>query len=173
MIINAQITQQPLAGSYKEFVFKGPSSPEQWTWVKFEDEMYNEFIGQFPGAPVTVALSPHNDLFYVLTDSFLFEMRRDDLGKYTWYDFWDTGSTLKNVTFTPTGIAIFSDDYHIFTTNGSFESKQQISLPFELDIIQFQGWQENSLLIHAEVFIEGRPVLLFLDATTFTISKSN
>lgn len=173
MITTAQITGQPIAGSYKELIFKAPTSAEQWTWVKFEDAVYNEFAGQFPGAPVTVALSKNNELFYVLTDSFLFEVRRDDLKKYTCYDFWDTGSTLKNVTFTPKGVAIFSDDYHIFTTNGSFESKQQIPLPFKLDIIKFQGWQENSLLIHAEVFIEGRPVLLFLDATTFTISKSN
>lgn len=173
MITTAQITCQPLAGSYKEFVFNGPSSAEQWTWVKFEDEMYNETFGQFPGAPVVVSLSAHNDMFYVLKDSFLFEVNRDDLGKYTCYDFWDISSTLKNVTFTPTGIAIFSNDYHIFTTNGTFESKQQIPTPLELDMIQFQGWQENSLLIHAEVFIEGRPMLLLLDATTFTISKYN
>lgn len=128
MITTAQITRQPLAGLYEEVVFRAPTFAEQWTWVKFEDEMYNELVGQFPGAPVTVALSENNDLFYVLTDSFLFEVSRDDLGKYKCYDFWDTGSTLKNVTFTPNGIAIFSDDYHIFTTNGSFESKQQIPL---------------------------------------------
>lgn len=173
MITTAQITGQPIAGSYKEFVFNGSTSTEQWTWVKFEDEMYNEAFGQFPGAPVAVALSENNELFYVLTDSFLFEVSRDDLNKYTCYDFWDTGSTLKNVTFAPTGVAIFSDDYHIFTTNDSFESKQQILLPFELDMIQFQGWKENSLLIHAEVFIEGRSVQLILDATTFIISKCN
>lgn len=173
MIITAQTIRQPIAGSYKEMIFEAPSSVEQWTWVKFEDAMYNEFVGQFPGASVTVALSENNELFYVLTDSFLFEVSRDDLKKYTCYDFWDTGSTLKNVTFTPKGVTIFSDDYHIFTTNGSFESKQQIPLPFKLDMIQFQGWQENSLVIRAELFIEGRSVQLLLDATTFITSKCN
>lgn len=171
MITQGQMINQPLSGTYKEYVFNASESTNQWTWVKFQDEVYNEMVGQFPGAPNQVALSLKHPVFYVLTDAFLFEIHRDNLTHYTAYDFWELGTTFKNVTFTPEGMPIFSDDYTIFTFKESFETRNELPLPLELDMIQFGEWTGHLLTIDAEVFIEGQPVRLLLDASTFQIIK--
>lgn len=171
MIIHAQIAEQPIAGTFKEYLFSAPTSTEHWAWIKLLDDSYIESFGQFPGAPNQVALSTKQNLFYVLTQEFLFEIQRNDVTSYKYYDFWDLGSTFKNVTFTPKEMPIFSDDYHIFTIHESFENRKEFNLPFELDMIQFGIWTNHLLTIDAEVFIEGRPVKLVLDSQTMQIKQ--
>lgn len=172
MIKQTQIVGQPISGTYKEYVYNATESTEQWTWVKLVDEEYNETIGQFPGAPNQVALSLMHPVFYVLTDAFLFEIQREDLTNYEFYDFWDLGSTFKNVTFTPEGMPIFSDDYKIFTFQKSFETRHELPLPLDLDMIEFGDWNGHLLTIHAQEFFGGRPVRLVLNAQTRSIQRT-
>lgn len=171
MITQAQIVEQPIAGTYEEFVFNATESTEQWTWVKLVDEEYNETIGQFPGAPNQVALSLMHPVFYVLTDAFLFEIQREDPSRYTSYDFWELGTMFKNVTITPEGMPIFSDDYQIFIFQESFETRHELTLPYEVDMIQFVDWNDHLLTIHAQEFFGGRPVRLVLNAQTMSIKR--
>ncbi|TQR20049.1 hypothetical protein [Psychrobacillus vulpis] len=169
MIIHVQITEQPLAGKYPEQIFDAPISVEDWTWVKFEDENYNEFYGQFRGAPYSVAVSSKYATCYVLTGNYLYEIDCNNPTDYIAHDFWDLGHTLRNFTVTPNGDPIFSDDYTIFTIEGTLSQQQEINPPIDLDMIQFKHWDNQLLHISAEEFIIGKPVALILDANTMKI----
>jgi len=169
MITHAQITNQPISGKYPEQIFEAPVFDEDWTWIKFEDENYNEFYGQFPGAPNNVAVSTKYAICYVLTSNYLYEINCKNPSDYIANDFWDLGHTLKNLTVTPKGDPIFSDDYQVFTSEGSFTQQKEIISPIDLDMIQFKHWDNQLLHIHAEEFIVGTTVSLILDASTMTI----
>ena len=78
MLITAQLMELPISGTYPEKIYDAPFSTENWTWVKFEDESYDAFYGQFHGNPRTVILSTENLFCYVLTDTFLYEVNREN-----------------------------------------------------------------------------------------------
>ena len=172
MITSAQISTQPESGKYAEQIYEAPLSTLNWTWVKFEDEHYNEFYGQFHGSPKSIALSEKNPLCYVLTNEFLYEIDRHNPSNYVVRDFWDCGCTLTNVTFMPNGIPLFSNDYVLFTINNSFEEHVEIENPIQVDLIAFDAWEDHLLHINAETFFSPEPVKLVLDANTMVLSKA-
>ena len=170
MILSAQIMPQPVSGKYPEQIFEGPLSTQGWTWVKFEDEYYNEFYGQFHGTPNCVALSIKNAACYVLTDAFLYEIDCNNLSNYQVRDFWECNCKLQNVTFLPNGTPLFSDDYELFTINKSFDDKFEIKNPVHVDYIKFDYWEDNLLYINAKTFEDMQPIQLILDANTMRIT---
>ncbi|MCM3317488.1 hypothetical protein M3603_12710 [Rummeliibacillus stabekisii] len=178
MLLSAKITKQPISGKYPEQIFVAPFSTAEWTWVKFEDEDYNEFYGQFQGNPNTVALSPKNKFCYVLTDTFLYEIDSQSPSNYQVHDFWETGRTIRNVTFSPEGKPLFSDYYTIFTITKSIDELVQLENPkllensIPVDNIEFDNWEGHLLHINAETFLEGQPIKLIFDATTMRISEN-
>ncbi|MGG0654926.1 hypothetical protein, partial [Rummeliibacillus pycnus] len=172
MIISAQITTQPLAGKYPEQIFKAPLSTQSWTWVKFEDEDYNEFYGQFQGKPSYVALSTKNNFCYVLTDTFLYEIDCETPSNYQVRDFWETGRTIRNVTFSPEGKLLFSGYYTIFTITKSIDELVELENPIPVDYIEFDNWEGHLLHISAQTLIEGQPIKLIFDAATMRFSEN-
>lgn len=169
MIRTAIITEQPPAGKYTEQIFEAPTSTDRWTWVKFEDEDYNEFYGQFRGAPNSVGISHKHSTCYVVTSHYLYVIDCQNPANYTAQDFWDCGYTLKNFTVTPNGDPIFSDDYVIFTIGSSFEHQTILDTPIPVDMIQFQHWDNELLHISCEEFLVGTAVNLVLEADTMKI----
>lgn len=170
MIFSAHITTQPASGKYPEQIFEAPLSTLNWTWVKFEDEHYNEFYGQFHGNPKCVALSPNNTVCFVLTNEFMYEIDRQNPSSYVVRDFWDCGCTLTNVTFMPNGTPLFSNDYVLFTINESFDYQVEIENPIHVDLITFVGWIDHFLHIDAVPFLSGEPIKLVFDANTMLLS---
>ncbi|UQW96963.1 hypothetical protein M2M59_13625 [Rummeliibacillus sp. G93] len=178
MLLSATITKQPISGKYPEQIFVAPFSTAEWTWVKFEDENYNEFYGQFQGKPNTVALSPKNKFCYVLTDTFLYEIDCETLSNYQVLDFCERGLSITNVTFSPDGKPLFSDYYTIFTITKSIdelvqrENSKLIENSIPVGYIQFNNWEGHLLHINAETFLEGQPIKLIFNATTMRIFEN-
>lgn len=180
MLITAQLIELPISGTYPEKIYDAPFSTENWTWVKFEDESYDAFYGQFRGNPRTVILSTENLFCYVLTDTFLYEVNRENPSDFQVRDFIDdTFRTIRNVTLSPNGKLILSDYYTIFTINSPIcqlsglleDALIEIENPFNLDDIEFNEWQGNLLHINAQTFIVGEPIKLIYNATTYQFSE--
>jgi len=171
MLITSTITEQPLAGQYKEMTYDAPSLSYEWTWVKFEDENYNENYGQFRGSPKKVALSLKHAKCYVLTSDYLYEIDCQDPSNYKVRDYWDCGSVITNLTVSPNGDIILADDYTIFAIGHSFDEKTTLESPIPMDLIEFQQWDNQRLHISCFEFLTDIKVELKLDAITMTISK--
>ena len=52
---------------------------------------------------------------------------------------------------TPNGDPIFSDDYKIFTSEGSFPQQKEIITPIDLDMIHFKHLDNQLLHIHTDI----------------------
>lgn len=174
MIIDIEITELPVSGMYPEKIYDAPSSTQEWTWVRFETDLYETFYGQFRGKPVNVAISPNNSYCYVLTESFLYEIDRENVAEFSFRDYEDAGRSIRNITFTPKGALLLSDYYTIFTVDAPLcrlsrnltEALIEIENPFHLDYIEFKNWDNNHLQIRAQVFLTGQPIELIYDSTT-------
>ena len=177
MIQTAQITEMPLAGMYEEKVYEGPHENDIWTWVKFEDEFYNDTYGQFRGKPVATALSPNNDYCYVLTDILLYEINRQNPDSYAICDYNSFGGTMRDITLTPEGILLIAGYYQIYSLEKPlcdiegevYNVVQSISstLNGEVDYIQFKHWDKHILHIEAVNFYSSeKKVFLTYNAET-------
>lgn len=174
MLLTAEITEPPISGKYPEKIYDATFSTEDWTWIKFEDENYDTFYGQFRGKPRSVAISSENQYCYVLTDTFLYELNRDNPDDFQVKDFIDdVFRTIRNITLSPNGKLILSDYYTIFIINSPIcqisgrleDALIEIENPFSLDEIEFKEWENNLLHISAITFIVGEPINLIYNAT--------
>lgn len=48
-IIDCQIVSQPYSGEFHERIYdhQSPWNSQKWSWIKFTEEDYSEWIGQF------------------------------------------------------------------------------------------------------------------------------
>jgi len=181
MITTAKITDAPISGSYTEKIYDAPISTENWTWIKFETNEYETFYGQFKGAPLQIALSKHNPYFYVLTDSILYEVSRENPSDYTAHDCYDFGGTITNLTLTPSGQLLLSHYYQLLQVNmplckieeDLLDALIEIKPPVLLDDIEFKDWHNDSLHIQANYIGTSDPVNLYFDTNTNKIYKKN
>ena len=181
MLLTAQITEPPISGTYPEKIYDAPFSTEDWAWVKFEDENYEAFYGQFRGKPRMVAISTENQFCYVLTDTFLYELNRENPSNFQVRDFDDTFRTIRNVTLSPDGKLILSDYYTIFTLDSPIchlpgqlvDAFVEIENPFNVDYIEFNAWKDHLLYISAQTYYEGEPIKLVFNATTNHFSEDS
>ncbi|PGY04904.1 hypothetical protein [Bacillus sp. AFS031507] len=112
MITKAEIINQPFSGQYKERIYDITSSSwnsPNWTWVKFEDEDFNEWCGEFRGSPRDIAVSKKYKTVLVLTSDYLFQVDSDS-GELTEYE---SQPQYQCLTVTPSGDFIIADYYSI------------------------------------------------------------
>ena len=179
MITFAQITAAPTSGSYIEKIYDVPISTENWTWVRLETNEFETYYGQFKGAPLKVALSKHNSYFYVLTDSLLYEVSCENPSFYTAYDYYELGGTISNLTLTPSGQLLLSNDYELFQINiplckieeDLLDARIEIENPFHLDNIEFKDWHGTKLYIYASYFASSERIELYYDAVNNKVHK--
>lgn len=179
MITTAQITAVPISGLYTEKIYDAPISTENWTWIKFETNEYETFYGQFKGAPLQIALSKHNPYFYVLTDSLLYEVSRENPSDYTTHDYYDFSGTITNLTLTPSGQLLLSSYYELLQANTPLckiegdllDTLTKILPPVAVDVIEFKDWHNDILHIQANYLGTSYPVNLYFDTNTNTIYK--
>lgn len=70
MIIEAEIIDQPYSGQYEERIYdiSSPWNSQNWTWVKFLNDDFIEWCGEFRGLPRNVAISKkYNHEIYGIT----------------------------------------------------------------------------------------------------------
>jgi hypothetical protein len=115
VINKADIINQPYSGQYKERIYDISSSWNSlnWTWVKFEDEDFNEWCGEFRGSPRAVALSKKHNKVLVLTSDYLFHVDCDN-GELIEYE---SQPQYQCLTVTPSGDFIIADYYSIEKSN--------------------------------------------------------
>ena len=76
MIIKAEIISQPYSGIFKEKVYdiENSSNSQDWTFIKFTENDYSEWCGQFRGFPKSVQISKKHHIILVLTSDYLFQI---------------------------------------------------------------------------------------------------
>lgn len=112
-----------------------------------------------------VAMSKKHNTIVVLTSDNLYMISRED-GRliehddYEWY---------RNLTLTPNGDYLISDYSSIELFKTSLLDKKVIEGIYEMDMIEFHGWNENKLLIKCEDQYINREYELLFDCETSNI----
>src|SRR5690606_41270736 len=76
MIIKVEIISQPYSGEFKERIYdiKSPWNSQNWSFIKFTEDDYSEWCGQFRGFPQNAQISLKNKIILVLTSDYLFQL---------------------------------------------------------------------------------------------------
>ncbi|MFS0653865.1 hypothetical protein [Bacillus sp. 179-C3.3 HS] len=169
MITKAEIINQPYSGKYKERIYDIRSSwnSSGWTWVKFEEDDFHEWCGEFRGSPRAVSLSRKYNKILVLTSDYLYQVDVDsgDLIEY------ESNTHYQCLTVTPSGDFVIADYYHIEKIGATLNDKMLLKSPIEVDEIQFHDWSHHKLLITCEEFLgDNQHVKLELDGDTLEIT---
>ncbi|ARF12796.1 hypothetical protein [Sporosarcina ureae] len=170
MITKAEIIDQPYSGLYQEKIYDvaSPWNSQSWTWIKFENEDFIEWCGEFRDAPRAVALSKKYNNVLVLTSDYLFQMDclSGDIIEY------ESRHIYQSLTVTPSGEFILTDDYTIEKIEANLKDKTLLESPVEMmDMITFTGWVNNTLSITCKELMNwDNTFLLELDGDTLELT---
>jgi len=170
MIIDVEIISQPLAGEYEERIYDISSqwNSQNWTWVKFTNDDFSEWCGEFRGEPRGVVLSKKYNNILILTSDYLhqFDCLNEEIMEY------EEQPQYQNLTVTPSGDFILADFYDIELIKTTIKDAKLLDSPIKMDMINFCKWSNNKLSIVCEEFLNwGNYVELELDGDTFEITK--
>lgn len=168
MIKKAEIVNQPYSGEFEERIYdnESPWNSVSWTWIKFTDSDYNEWIGQFRGSPREVAVSQIENETLVLTSDYLFRLENES-GNLIEFE---AQPQYQNLTTSPTGGFILADYYNIDKIEKTLNKKISISSPIEMDMIKFKKWNDRKLEFTCDEFTNwDRHLLMELDCDKWTV----
>ena len=167
MITSIEFIDKPYSGEYKERIYdnENPWNSSDWTFVKFTEENYDEWCGQFRGAPIKLAISNIDQTILILTSDYLFSIDSKfgnliNMKERTGYI---------NLTAIPNGDFLVSDYYNIEKISSDLLKLTNIKSPIPMDMIKFKNWNDEFLNILCDEFInwENKDVELLFN------SKSN
>lgn len=169
MIIDVNIVNQPLSGEYEERIYDISSqwNSQKWTWIKFTNDDFYEWCGEFRGEARGVALSKKYNQILILTSDYLyqFDCLNEEIRDY------EEQPQYQNLTVTPSGDFILADYYNIELIETTIRDTKQLDSPIKMEMIKFCKWHDNKLLIVCEEFFNwGNYVKLELDENTFEIT---
>lgn len=168
MITKAEIINQPVSGEYKERIYdiESPWNSLNWTWVRFEDES-GTWCGEFRGEPGKVVLSTEYRKVLILTSDYLYVLDCDSAEIIEY----ESQPQYSDLIVTPYGDFLVTDDYGIELFGESLKKKETITVPSQMDRIQFHEWVGNRLRISCCEFLNWeRKVELYLDIDTREMS---
>ncbi|WP_335871883.1 hypothetical protein [Bacillus sp. 2205SS5-2] len=169
MITKAEIIAQPYSGEYKERIYdiSSPWNSQDWTWIKFTNDDFTDWCGNFRGFPRDVALSKKYNFILVLTSDYLFKIDCHD-GELAEYE---SDPRYQTLTVTPSGDFIIANYYDIQIIKSTLENKIPVESPIKMDTIKFHGWSNNKLSITCDEFLNwDNNVELELDGDTFELT---
>lgn len=172
MIIKAEIISQPYSGEYTERIYDTESAwnSQSWTFIKFTNDDYSEWCGQFRGFPKKVAISTIQDIILVLTSDYLFQLDRET-GNLT---DWGGQPQYQNLTVAPNGGFILADYYNFEKVNTSIKEKEPIQGPIQMDLIEFKNWDKTKLEFTCDEFLNwDRHLTMIYDSETNKIEIKN
>lgn len=151
MIIKAEIINQPYSGEYSERIYDNESAwnSQSWTFIKFINDDFSEWCGQFRGFPREVVISTIRDIILVLTSDYLFQLDRQT-GNLT--DLEDQPQ-YRNLTVAPNGDFILADYYNFEKVTTSIKQKKSIESPIQIDLIKFKNWEKSKLEFTCDEFL--------------------
>lgn len=172
MIIEAEIISQPYSGEYAERIYDNESAwnSQSWTFIKFINDDYSEWCGQFRGFPKKVAISTIQDIILVLTSDYLFQLDRETGNLTNWED----KPQYQNLTVAPNGDFILADYYNFEKVTTSITQKEPIESPIQMDIIEFKDWEKSKLEFTCDEFLNwDRHLTMTYDSETNKIEIKN
>jgi hypothetical protein len=172
MIIEAEMISQPYSGEYTERIYDNESewNSQSWTFIKFINDDYSEWCGQFRGFPRQVAISTLKNIVLVLTSDYLYQLDRET-GNLT--DLEDQPQ-YHNLTTTPKGDFILADYYNFEKVTTSIKQKTSIESPIQMDIIEFKKWYNSKLEFTCDEFLNwDRHLTMTYDSETNKIEIKN
>lgn len=151
MIIEVEIINQPYSGEYTERIYDNESvwNSQGWTFVKFTNEDYSEWCGQFRGFPGKAVISTINNIILVLTSDYLYQLETET-GNLTELE---NQPPYNNLTVAPNGGFIIADYYNIEKITTSIKQKVPIESPIQMDLIEFKEWYGNLLEFTCDEFL--------------------
>lgn len=158
MIKKAEIIDKPLSGTYEEKIYGNLS--DNWIWIKFTDENYYEWCGQFNGDFVKVDISEHLKITYVATifGIYLINSENYELIKYIEL------MGINDTSLSPNGSYLVADGYDIYVLNNQELENQNLNNDFLLDDINFVEWKDQKLIIEClEMFSENSKIVAEYD----------
>ena len=151
MIEEAKIINQPYSGEFEEKIYDIESvwNSQYWSWIKFINDDYSEWCGQFRGFPKEVAVSKKYNTVLVLTSDYLFQLDRlsGDIIES------ERMPPFNSLTVSPNGEYIIADYYNIERISSSISRRVKIKSPIEMDMIEFGNWSGNILKIICDEFM--------------------
>ena len=173
LITKVEIIEQPYSGEFKEVIYDIPNKfhSQDWAWIKFEDENWNEWCRQFRGAPIAAVLSEKYKQVLVLTSDYLVQINCIN-GKLTQFEaIYESQRIYQDLTVTPSGEFIIADYYDIEVIGNTLSNRKLLDKPMAMDMIKFNGWSNDILsIVCDELGTTRNKVALQLDASTFEIS---
>jgi hypothetical protein len=172
MIIEAEIISQPYSGEYTERIYDNESAwnSQSWTFIKFTNDDYSEWCGQFRGFPKQVAISTLKNIVLVLTSDYLYQL---DLETGILTDLEDQPQ-YQNLTVAPNGDFILADYYNFEKVTTSIKQKTSIESPIQMDIIEFKNWENSKLEFTCDEFLNwDRHLIMTYDSQTNKIEIRN
>lgn len=150
MIIQGDIINQPYSGQFEERIYDNisPWNSQGWTWIKFLNDDYTEWVGQFRGHPRQVATSKSLGQTIVLTSDYVFRL---DNQTATVLELEDQPQ-YQSLTTAPDGTFIFAGYYNIERLKDELKSMEEIKSPIQMDMIKFVGWIDEKLLFTCDEF---------------------
>lgn len=169
MILEIEQIHVPESGKYKEVIYDIKSSwnSQKWTWLKFTDNDYDEWCGEFRGEYRGHGISNRDKCIYILTSDYLYLLDATD-GKLVQYK---DRPEYQELTVSSLGDCIVASYNHLEVIDNNLSSIHVIEALVPLDMIIFLEWIDNTLLIHADEFCNwDNHIKLSLDANTFELS---
>ncbi|RYU97382.1 hypothetical protein [Emticicia agri] len=161
MIIEAQIISPPYSGQFVERIYDNQSlwNSQDWTWIKFTNEDYSEWVGHFRGFPKEVAISKKHNTVLVLTADYLYQLDRltADIIAIEAQPFY------QNLTLTPNEDFIVNDYSHLYKIQTNVSETITLVSPIQMNMIKFKKWQGNKLTFTCETSIDWETLLLEYD----------
>jgi hypothetical protein len=165
MIEQAKIISQPISGEFEERIYDIESvwNSPNWTWIKFTNDDYVEWCGQFRGFPRQVVISTKHNIVLVLTSDYLFQLDRLS-GNLTETE---RMPQYQNLTVLPNGDFLIADYYRIEKISSNINQKMNIISPVQMDTIKFAGWNGDKLVITCDEFMNwDRHLIMEFDCNT-------
>ncbi|MDD6796198.1 MAG: hypothetical protein PUE01_12455 [Clostridiaceae bacterium] len=169
MIIKAEVISQPLSGAYDEVIFDYSSSfkSSYWGWIKFTNDDYTEWIGEFRGQAIGVEISEKFNNVLILTSDCLYMLDRKTHKVIEMKDDLD----FNQITLSTKDEYILGSSYDIGIIKDSLERIKYIESLSGLCCIKFEKWQDDKLLFSCEDYGEGDFLNLTFDGNTYEIEN--
>lgn len=124
MIIKAEIISQPYSGEFKERIYdiESPWNSQNWTFIKFTENDYSDWCGQFRGFPESVQVSEKYQIVLVLSSDYLFVLDSitGDIIEF------ESQPKYKSLILTPNDDFLIADYNNIEKITSSLKNKKNI-----------------------------------------------
>lgn len=152
MIIKVEVISQPYSGEYKERIYnmESPWNSQSWTFIKFTEDDYTEWCGQFRGAPKNAHVSLKNKIVLILTSDYLFQLDFNTADII----YFEDQPQYKSLSLTPSDDFLIANYTNIEKITSSIKNKRLIESPIEMDFIEFKNWSNNTLEFTCDKFIQ-------------------